>query len=328
MNRKIGLFVVFVVVNFALCGSAEVAPDTVMGNWEGKWYGESANEGKAFAQIIAEGHGNYRAVISADIGEAELIRGEMRGKRDDGKVMFQGEIDAGPDNGVHKITAAIADGKLTGHYSGPADQGQLQMTRVRKTSPTLGLKPPQAAIVLFDGKDRSKWQGKNQSPNPWRLVDGAMEVRGGSIETGQQFRDFKLHIEFSTPFEPEARGQARGNSGVYLPGNNEIQVLDSFALDPSSRDCGSFYGQAAPSVNACLPPGEWQTYDVTFIAPRFNDRDEPVKNASITVLHNGIKIHDNFHPKRPGVKEGPILLQDHGDKVLYRNIWLIPLRED
>jgi len=136
-----------------------------------------------------------------------------------------------------------------------------------------------------------------------------------------------LHLEFCTPFEPNARGQGRGNSGVYLPGNNEIQVLDSFGLKPSPHDCGSFYGQAAPRVNACLPPEEWQTYDVTFIAPRF-EGDKRIKNARITVFHNGIKIHDEFEPRREGVPEGRILLQDHGNKVQYRNIWLVPLKAE
>jgi hypothetical protein len=330
MRRIATCLALLLLVVFAFPGHGVIVKDTVMGNWEGRWYDETFGGGTLSAQVIAEGEGAYRAVISADIGEAELIRGQARGKREGDSVVFQGQIDAGPDyGGVHRITGKVSKGKFSGRYVGE-NRGGFEVKRVRKVSPTLGAKPPEAAVVLFDGKDKSKWVRGKDTPNPWKVVDGAMEVVSGkgSIQTKEQFRDFKLHIEFCLDFMPTARGQGRCNSGVYLPGGNEIQVLDSFGLKPSRHDCGAFYGQAAPLVNACLPPGEWQTYDVTFIAPRFDEKGERTENASITVFHNGIKTHDQFHPRREGVPSGGILLQDHGNRLWYRNIWVVPLRED
>lgn len=327
MRHNVALLVGLSLAAFALSGEGSVPDDPYMGNWEGQWMDDSFASGSLSAQIIAEGKGNYRAVVSADIGEVEPIRGKARGKKDGEKVVFKGTIDAGADyGGVLEITGSISEGKFTGRYAGE-NRGRLEMKKVQKASPTLGAKPPEGAIVLFDGKDYSRWDGDKKKPNPWKRVGDAMEARRGSIRTKQQFRDFKLHLEFRTPFMPEARDQGRGNSGVYLPGGNEIQVLDSFGLPRSRHDCGGFYGQAAPRVNACLPPGEWQTYDVTFIASRFDDSDKLVKSATVTVLHNGIKIHDEFQLRKQA-KSGGISLQDHGNPVQYRNIWLVPLRAD
>ncbi len=331
MRRSVKFLVVFSLLTVAFSVRAAEAPDTVMGNWEGRWVGDVMGEGTVSAQIIAEGKGSYRVVISADIGEAQPVQGEMRGKVEGEKVVLKGSIDVGPENGgVHELTCEIAGGKFAGRYAGQDNQGKVELKRVLKLSPTLSAKPPEGAIVLFDGKDMSRWETRNGNPSPWKLVGDAMEVKpdSGDIHTKEQFRDFKLHVEFCTPFMPTERGQARGNSGVYLPGGNEIQVLDSFGLKPSRHDCGAFYGQAAPLVNACLPPGEWQTYDVTFIAPRFDNEEKLVKAASITVFHNGMKTYEEFHPTRAGAPSGRVLLQDHGNPVSYRNIWLVPLKAE
>ncbi len=298
----------------------------VMGNWEGRWLGSDFAEGPISAQIIAEGKGSFRAVISVTVEGSGPFAGEMRGEDRGDKVAFKGTVDVGTEyGGVYEIAGGISNGSFAGEFSGSENRGKFELKKVRKTSPTLGAKPPEGAIVLFDGKDISKWVKSKTEPNPWLPVGDAMEVRNGSVQTVQEFGSFKLHLEFRTPFEPEARGQGRGNSGVYLPGGNEIQVLDSFGLPASKYDCAAFYGQAAPSVNACLPPEEWQTYDVTYIAPRFDEKGDSTENARITVLHNGIKIHDEFQPSRKPVPKGGILLQDHGNKVQYRNIWLVPL---
>lgn len=183
-------------------------------------------------------------------------------------------------------------------------------------------------------KGKVKWKvldllDEQSSGANWRLVDGAMEVRGGSLITKQKFDDFKLHLEFRSPYMPEQRGQKRGNSGVYLQGRYEIQVLDSYALEGKDNECGGIYQIAAPRVNMCAPPGQWQTYDITFNAADY--KNGKLKSpARVTVLHNGVMIHDDIvlpHPTPGGLdqdmsKTGPILLQDHGDKVQYRNIWI------
>ncbi len=164
----------------------------------------------------------------------------------------------------------------------------------------------------------------------WRLVDGgAMEVFSGSIVSKQAFTDHKIHLEFRTPFMPKERGQGRGNSGVYIQGRYEIQVLDSYGLEGEWNECGGIYKVAKPLVNMCAPPLQWQTYDVTFRAARVDENGEVLEQPRITVIHNGVVIHDDLKLKTtPGgvnydlKKAGGLYLQDHGDPVRYRNIWV------
>jgi hypothetical protein len=167
-------------------------------------------------------------------------------------------------------------------------------------------------------------------------MDGVMEVVPGSgdIVTLQKFTDFRLHLEFRTPFMPGAREQARGNSGVYLQGRYEVQVLDSYGLTGEDNECGGIYKVRAPRVNMCAPPGQWQSYDILFHAPRFDADGKKVKDALVTVVHNGIVIHEDLTVPGPtgGAVDdavqlpGGILLQDHGNLVQYRNIWLVELK--
>ncbi len=196
---------------------------------------------------------------------------------------------------------------------------------------TLGAAPPAGAIVLFDGSDLSGWVTRNGSPADWPVEDGAFTVGSGNIQTRADLpRDYALHIEFNVPLMPEARGQARGNSGIYLNGRYELQVLDSYGLDSKDNDCGGIYKQYAPAVNACKPPLQWQTYDIDWRGPRVVD-GKVTANARITVRQNGQVIHDDVEvqPTPGGVggplqEQGPLLLQDHGNTVQYRNIWLTP----
>ena len=204
-----------------------------------------------------------------------------------------------------------------------------------EASKALGARPPAGAIVLFDGTGFEQWKhakkGDNE-PVQWKLVDGAMEVtRSGSLITKRKFSDFKLHMEFRTPFMPEARGQGRGNSGVYLQGRYEVQILDSYALEGLHNECGGIYKVARPQENMCAPPMQWQSYDITFHAPRFDAAGNKTADARVTVLHNGVKIHDNVEIPKPTTaaldnnitEPGGVYLQDHGNPVQYRNIWLV-----
>jgi hypothetical protein len=195
-----------------------------------------------------------------------------------------------------------------------ADQPAAQLSDA-----TLGTKPPTGAVVLLGHKDLKGWvQAHDKSPARWHFADGILRVGGGDIMTEKTFGNFKLHVEFNVPYMPRARGQGRGNSGVYLTGNYELQVLDSYGLKSQDNDCGSIYHQVAPCVNACKPPLQWQTYDVTFHKAKLED-GKVVKKARVTVLQNGVKIIDNAEvsPTPGGVSgaipeghDGPILLQD------------------
>ena len=196
--------------------------------------------------------------------------------------------------------------------------------------------PPESAIILFNGKDLSNWTTRNGDPARWSVEDGVMSVtaRGGDIMTEERFTDFMLHLEFMTPDMPDATGQAKGNSGVFLQGRYEVQVLDSYGIEvPGKGDCGSIYNQFAPLVNACKPPLQWQTYDVVFRGTRVDDSGQVVEPTRLTILQNGLVIQNNI--QLPGVTgasidenaegPGPLLLQDHGNDVKYRNIWIMPL---
>ena len=226
------------------------------------------------------------------------------------------------------LAAALA----LGARPAPADESKPSP---RPSDSTLGQKPPEVAVVLFNGEDLGGWvKAGGQSPAAWKVEDGVLIVapRQGSIRTEKAFGDFRLHAEFNVPYMPQAKGQARGNSGVYLGGIYELQVLDSYGLKLQSNDCGAIYKQVVPSVNACKPPLQWQTYDVTFRKARVED-GKVVKKARVTVVHNGIKTIDDaeIDPTPGGAdnkegEDGPLLLQDHGNEVAYRNLWLEPLR--
>lgn len=201
---------------------------------------------------------------------------------------------------------------------------------------------PSDAIVLFDGKDLSKWKGPNDGEPKWVLKDGVMESVAGAgyVYTKEKFGDCQLHVEWTSPTKVKGKGQGRGNSGVFLPGGFEVQVLDSFN-NKTYADGGaaSIYGQFPPLVNASRGPGQWQVYDIIFKAPRFDKDKKLVSKAVITVLHNGVVVHhatEAFGPTswvlhydyNSGHSEGSIGLQDHGNPVRYRNIWIRKLTTD
>ncbi|MGE5191710.1 MAG: DUF1080 domain-containing protein, partial [Deltaproteobacteria bacterium] len=197
--------------------------------------------------------------------------------------------------------------------------GRLQKTL--RMSETLRAPPPPGAKVLFSGFDARHFAGGVVTPDHF-LVAGA--------DTKQPFGDFTIHLEFRTPYMPKARDQGRGNSGVYIQGRYEVQILDSFGLEGINNECGSLYKQRAPLVNMCFPPLAWQTYDIDFTAPRFDSAGRKTANARITIRHNGIVVHNNVEIKSKtgaGAPEGsaprPIKLQDHGNPVHFRNIWVV-----
>jgi hypothetical protein len=233
----------------------------------------------------------------------------------------------------------------------------LAVTLMLQTGPASGADddstktaaPPPGAIVLFDGKDLSAWTKLNGKAADWKVEDGSMEVvpRTGDIRTKENFGpDFQLHVEFWLPLMASAKGQGRANSGVYLQGRYEIQVLDSYLNKTyANGTSGALYGILAPNwaaaeekglsepKNPSKPPEHWQTYDITFHAPRVDNQGKVTEKGHLTVVHNGVTVIDNgaFDKVTGGALDekigepGPIRLQDHGNKLRFRNIWLKPL---
>jgi hypothetical protein len=284
---------------------------------------------KAEAKVVGEGGGSFRVVLTSE-GEKPL-KVELTGKADGKKVPLAGKAGdvewKGMIEGGQSLVAESKDGK--------ADLKWF----VRK-SPTEGEKPPAGAVVLLPFEAGKKtaldaWTSLKGEPAPWTLLDdGAIQVKGGNIRTKQEFTNVRVHVEFKNPYMPAASGQGRGNSGVYLQSRYEVQVLDSFGLAPKDNECGGIYSVGAPKVIASLPPERWQTYDITFHAPTVVD-GKITKPATITVVHNGIEIHKDVkidHVTTAGVtgpikSPAPLMLQDHGNPVQFRNIWLVELKD-
>jgi hypothetical protein len=202
---------------------------------------------------------------------------------------------------------------------------------------------PSDAEVLFDGKDLSKWKAAGGGDAKWHIRDGAVETqRGGGIRTRGKWADFQLHVEFSEPNPPHGVSQGRGNSGILINDMYEVQVLDSYkAKTYADGQCAAIYGQSPPLVNASKPPGEWQTYDIIFESPRWNEKGELIKKAIITVLHNGVVAQNHYELigmtdgingevpwkslskySAPHSPEVFVELQDHNNPVRFRNIWI------
>lgn len=291
----------------------EAGPDYVV---QGEYLGDVEAEngrGPWGAQVVALGDGKFALVgYEGGLPGSGWQRGD-RTETAEGKT--EGRITRFH---ADQWDAEIKDGALTVVRSGGSPTGTLK--KVDRKSPTLGAKPPQGAVVLFDGSSVDKFSDAVLTTDKWLTQE---------CSSKQSFGDHSLHLEFRTPFKPLARGQARGNSGVYVQSRYEVQVLDSFGLEGADNECGGIYSITKPKVNMCSPPLTWQTYDMEYTAACY-ENDKKVKNARITVVHNGVKIIDDFELPNgtPGrLEEGPdpapLFLQGHGNPVVYRNIWVV-----
>ncbi|MCP4643811.1 MAG: DUF1080 domain-containing protein [bacterium] len=298
-------------------------PDPFVGDYVGRWGAQETINPDVAAQVIALGRDKYRirVVSKLDMRCPVLVETEVEPKR--GKLRF----DTG---GYHGVT----DGKtFTG---GRGRRLTFTMARVERKSPTLGTAPPEGAVVLFDGSGVEAWDGAEDC-----VVgeDGTLMVTpdAGYLESKGKWRDIRLHVEFRLPFVPRARGQQRGNSGVFVQDVYEVQILDSYGLEGYYNECGALYKLSAPHVNACRAPLVWQTYDITYRAPRFDGAGKLVENGRMTVLHNGVPIHtdqelkwltnykETGRQKPPPSDPGRVRLQGHGNYLQFRNIWLVDL---
>jgi len=273
-------------------------------------------EGTWGAQVIATGDKTL---------EVHLLKGGLPGDGFDSKepsrvckvdrvesLLAKGKADGyGVSVDGKSLTVTNSDGKKLG-----------ELTKVLRESKTLGMEPPKGSLVLFDGRTAENFEAG-------KLVDG--KYLGVGCKSKEVFQGHRLHIEFRTPFQPSDSGQGRGNSGVYIQGRYELQVLDSFGLRGENNECGGIYQIASPKLNMCYPPLAWQTYDIDFKAAKFGADGKKTTNARVTIRHNGVVIHDDLEFPRgtPGgvggeVPEGgPLYLQDHSNPVVFRNIWVV-----
>lgn len=280
-------------------------------------YGTDEPGSSPGVQVVALGDGNFDACFLEGglpgLGwTKEKGRTVVRGKRKDGAVTFSGK----------ELHAVVEDGRISGSFGSV----EFDLLRIERKSPTLGMKPPGGAVVLFDGTSADGWiNGK--------MENGLLAATGATSK--KTFQDCTIHLEFRTPYKPHARGQGRGNSGVYYGGRWETQILDSFGLEGKMNETGGIYSIAEPRLNMCLPPLTWQTYDVEMVSAKFDEQGKRTAWPRITVKLNGVPVHEDQELNKPyttaapvkgEIKDegGPVFLQNHGNPVFFRNIWVLP----
>lgn len=296
----------------------EAGPDfLIQGEYSGT-LGEDSDPLKYGVQIIALGNGAFKAVgypegLPGD-GWNQEMKVTAEGVKSGNIIRFESQDGRGDyENG--KITIYDAEGNHVG-----------VLKKVHRKSPTLEKKAPRNATILFDSNDAKK--------TVQNFINGALtkdNLLKEGVTSKQKFKNGHLHLEFQLPFMPQARGQGRSNSGCYILGRYEVQILDSFGLEGKDNECGGIYKVGAPSVNMCLPPLAWQTYDIDFQAAKYDSEGKKTANARITVKHNGVTVHANreINEPTPGGSNndeavaGPLFLQNHSNPVRFRNIWIL-----
>lgn len=307
-----------------------------------KLQGEYAGD-KFGAQVIALGGGAFQAVLlpgglpgAGWDGKQKIL---LDGKADGGKAVFTAATGAkkylaqkpeefsatskNPPDGQKPASGVISGDTFTGKIEGG---GTFSLKKTERANPTMGVKAPDGATVLFDGTGKTEWKG-GRVDDKTKLLN----TDGADVVTTKKFSNYTMHVEFLLPYRPDARGQGRGNSGFYQVDLYEVQILDSFGLDGKNNETGGVYTKAEPKLNMCLPPLAWQAYDVEF-TNAVNDADgKKIKNARMTLKLNGVVIHDNLEitgktggsRNEPEGTPGPIKLQGHGNPLQFRNIWIV-----
>lgn len=302
--------------------------DKVMGVYEGAFDGGGWDGKTIRAQVRAESKFAQTAVIKIGDGTQE-VRVEVPGKGREGRFTFTGEVDLGALGGKAEVSGKIASETFTGVIKTKKD-APFTLKRTFPEPPTRGMAAPEGAVALYDGTNLD--QHWNLVPHWCPQPDGSVQICNTNLQTKEEFGSGLYHIEFMTPFLPEERGQGRGNSGCYVLGRYEVQVLDNFGWEPKDNLCGGIYQKATPIADAVLPPLQWQTYDITFTAAQYDAAGNKTANARITLVHNGVTVHDDVELDSPtpgGVSDqdapkGPLFFQDHGNTVKFRNIWFKP----
>ena len=282
---------------------------------QGEYVGTiQADESKKLGiQVIALGGGKFHAVghhggLPGD-GWDGKEKHEADGELKDGAVIFK----------AGEASAELREGTITIRDGSGNTLGECKKTL--RQSPTIGLKAPADAVVLFNGSSADNFHGGK--------LDGNLLVQG--VTSKQKFQNYSMHLEFLLSYMPAARGQGRGNSGCYAQGRYEVQILDSFGLSGEHNECGGIYTVKKPDINMCFPPLSWQTYDIDFTAATYDAAGKKLTDARMTVKHNGVLIHNDVAvpkattaaPVAEGPEPGPLYLQDHGNPIRFKNIWIV-----
>ncbi len=304
--------------------------DPFVGEYQGKVTFSGGRTAPAAGQFFAEGVDKYKVLLLP----GQNVKNGVTFTSQNGAIQLRGRAKKGADE--VKISGGGWSGTLNSKaLTGSSDAGKFRLEYTVRTSPDIGAEPPAGATVLLPYKPDKETSLEAWKNKKWKILpDGSVQVAGGDNTTNKKFGSAKLHVEFYIPFEPKKSRPGRGDSGVYVLGRYEVQVLDSFGTKAGNHGCGSIYDVRAPNVNACLPPGRWQSYDIVIHAARLSGGNA-VTEAIMTVRHNGILIHEDAKIKKPtklaqnrnSGKAGPMVLQDRGNPVRYRNIWLIELNK-
>lgn len=354
INQSLWLTLLLSLTGGALVLAAEPeSVDLAQGNYLGEWKLKDGGGGKLTAQIVGQGGGRYLAIFTAYDGseqENQTFQFPITGTSvSPTKVLFATQVFAGLNLGTFAVRTELESGRLNGSFSNEKNYiGQMDLKRVSAPAPNLGAVPPDGGRKLLDGPGLPLWNRSDLPADAWSLTDGVLKCGASSpgetrhLAMKEPHGDVTLHVEFRLPYLPEARGQERGQGGIWLQGLYEVQLVDSFGVGRTTDNFGEFddvdalgavLGIKAPKELPALPPGEWQSLDITFRAPRLDETGKVAQPGELSATLNGIVIHDRTvldrttaGAPRDGQAPGGLVLEHAGQSVEFRNLWIVELK--